>query len=92
MQSPSMPVKLPRAVVLNTRVLAGIGLLVAAVACFAVLDTTTKRVTAEVPLAAAHCGDNAGIYQPARDAGGRIHGHCHDHTAVGDAAGGAPAG
>jgi drug/metabolite transporter (DMT)-like permease len=30
--------------------LAGIGLLVAAVACFAVLDTTTKRVTAEVPL------------------------------------------
>jgi drug/metabolite transporter (DMT)-like permease len=50
MQSPSMPVKLPRAVVLNTRVLAGIGLLVAAVACFAVLDTTTKRVTAEVPL------------------------------------------
>ena len=33
-----------------TRMLAGIGLLVAAVACFALLDTTTKRVTAEVPL------------------------------------------
>jgi len=35
---------------LDVRALAGIGLLVAAVACFAVLDTTTKRVTAEVPL------------------------------------------
>lgn len=34
----------------NTRTLAGIGLMVAAVACFSVLDTTTKRVTAEVPL------------------------------------------
>lgn len=31
-------------------VLAGIGLLVVAVACFAVLDTTTKKVTAAVPL------------------------------------------
>ena len=31
-------------------VLAGIGLLVIAVACFAVLDTTTKKVTAAVPL------------------------------------------
>ena len=29
---------------------AGIGLVIAAVACFATLDTTTKRVTAEVPL------------------------------------------
>lgn len=34
----------------HTRMLAGIGLLIAAVACFAVLDTTTKRVTLEVPL------------------------------------------
>jgi len=34
----------------QTRMLAGIGLLIAAVACFAILDTTTKRVTAEVPL------------------------------------------
>jgi len=32
------------------RLLAGIGLLVAAVACFAVLDTTTKLVTLGVPL------------------------------------------
>lgn len=46
----SMSLKLPRAPAANTRTLAGIGLLVAAVACFAVLDTTTKRVTAEVPL------------------------------------------
>jgi drug/metabolite transporter (DMT)-like permease len=30
--------------------MAGIGLLIAAVVCFAVLDTTTKRITAEVPL------------------------------------------
>jgi drug/metabolite transporter (DMT)-like permease len=35
---------------MNARALAGIGLLLAAVACFAVLDTTTKRVTVEVPL------------------------------------------
>jgi drug/metabolite transporter (DMT)-like permease len=34
----------------SAKALTGIGLLVAAVACFAVLDTTTKRVTAEVPL------------------------------------------
>jgi drug/metabolite transporter (DMT)-like permease len=34
----------------KSRALAGIGFLIAAVACFAVLDTTTKRVTAEVPL------------------------------------------
>jgi drug/metabolite transporter (DMT)-like permease len=33
-----------------SRTLAGVGLLVVAVACFAVLDTTTKRITAEVPL------------------------------------------
>ena len=39
-----------RPMAVNTRALAGIGLLMAAVACFAVLDTTTKRVTAEVPL------------------------------------------
>jgi len=38
----------PRAA--NTKALMGIGLLIAAVACFAILDTTTKRVTAEVPL------------------------------------------
>ena len=29
---------------------AGVLLLIAAVACFAVLDTTTKRVTVEIPL------------------------------------------
>lgn len=34
----------------NAKTLAGIGFLIAAVACFAVLDTTTKRVTLEVPL------------------------------------------
>ena len=45
-----MPSKIPKAPSINTRALAGIGLLLAAVACFAVLDTTTKRVTAEVPL------------------------------------------
>lgn len=39
---------LPRAI--PVRALAGIALLIAAVACFAVLDTATKRVTAEVPL------------------------------------------
>ena len=35
---------------INARALAGIALVIAAVACFALLDTTTKRVTAEVPL------------------------------------------
>jgi drug/metabolite transporter (DMT)-like permease len=45
-----MSLRLPRPVALHMRVLMGIGLLIAAVACFAVLDTTTKRVTAEVPL------------------------------------------
>ena len=45
-----MPLKLPHTPAINTRARAGIGLLLAAVACFAVLDTTTKRVTAEVPL------------------------------------------
>ncbi|WP_342616331.1 DMT family transporter [Rhodoferax sp. GW822-FHT02A01] len=49
--SPSaMPARLPRAPAVSTKTLAGIGLLIAAVACFAVLDTTTKRVTLEVPL------------------------------------------
>jgi drug/metabolite transporter (DMT)-like permease len=46
----SLPLKLPPDPPVSTRALAGIGLLIAAVACFAVLDTTTKRVTAEVPL------------------------------------------
>ncbi len=41
---------MPRPAALNARMLAGMGLLLAAVACFAVLDTTTKRVTSEVPL------------------------------------------
>ena len=50
MSEPSMSLRLPHAPAVNARALAGIGLLVAAVACFAVLDTTTKRVTAEVPL------------------------------------------
>ena len=50
MSEPSMSLRLPHAPAINARALAGIGLLVAAVACFAVLDTTTKRVTAEVPL------------------------------------------
>jgi drug/metabolite transporter (DMT)-like permease len=45
-----MSLRLPHVPTLNARALAGIGLLIAAVACFAVLDTTTKRVTAEVPL------------------------------------------
>lgn len=34
----------------HSTTVAGIGLVIAAVACFATLDTTTKRVTAEVPL------------------------------------------
>lgn len=50
MPDPSMSLRLPRAPAIDTRALMGIGLLIAAVACFAVLDTTTKRVTAEVPL------------------------------------------
>ena len=50
MSEPSMSLRLPHAPAINARALAGIGLLIAAVACFAVLDTTTKRVTAEVPL------------------------------------------
>lgn len=41
---------LPQADAVPVRTLAGIGLVVLAVACFALLDTTTKRVTAEVPL------------------------------------------
>jgi drug/metabolite transporter (DMT)-like permease len=45
-----MPPRLPHPAATKARALAGIGLLVAAVACFAVLDTTTKRVTIEVPL------------------------------------------
>lgn len=40
----------PTAAAVHSRALAGIALLIAAVACFAVLDTTTKRVTTEVPL------------------------------------------
>jgi drug/metabolite transporter (DMT)-like permease len=49
---PDLPVtlRLPPPLALHTRTLAGIGLLIAAVSCFAVLDTTTKRITAEVPL------------------------------------------
>ncbi len=50
MPSPALSMRLPRPRALPVQTLAGIGLLVAAVACFAVLDTTTKRVTAEVPL------------------------------------------
>ena len=45
-----MSLRHPHVPSLNARALAGIGLLLAAVACFAVLDTTTKRVTVEVPL------------------------------------------
>ena len=44
------PASSPHSLHVNARTLAGIGLLLAAVACFAVLDTTTKRVTAGVPL------------------------------------------
>jgi drug/metabolite transporter (DMT)-like permease len=53
MPNPAMTLRAPRPSFRSARpakALAGIGLLVAAVACFAVLDTTTKRVTAEVPL------------------------------------------
>ena len=46
----SISLRLPLTPAINARSLVGIGLLIAAVACFAVLDTTTKRVTAEVPL------------------------------------------
>lgn len=45
-----MSARIPLPSSVNTRALAGIALLIAAVACFAVLDTTTKRVTVEVPL------------------------------------------
>ena len=45
-----MSLRHPHVPSMNARALAGIGLLLAAVACFAVLDTTTKRVTVEVPL------------------------------------------
>lgn len=44
------PQRLPGQKAAQARTLAGIALLVAAVACFAVLDTTTKRITTEVPL------------------------------------------
>jgi drug/metabolite transporter (DMT)-like permease len=50
MPDPTLSLRLPHAPAVNARALVGIGLLIAAVACFAVLDTTTKRVTAEVPL------------------------------------------
>ena len=50
MPETTMSLRLPRPAAIPGRALAGIALLVAAVACFAVLDTTTKRVTAEVPL------------------------------------------
>lgn len=50
MSDASLPLSPARKAKVNTRTLAGIGLMVAAVACFSVLDTTTKRVTAEVPL------------------------------------------
>jgi drug/metabolite transporter (DMT)-like permease len=42
--------RLPRPLAINARMLAGMALLIAAVACFAVLDTTTKRITTQVPL------------------------------------------
>jgi drug/metabolite transporter (DMT)-like permease len=45
-----MSLRFPHTPSINARALAAIGLLIAAVACFAVLDTTTKRVTAEVPM------------------------------------------
>jgi drug/metabolite transporter (DMT)-like permease len=50
MSDPSLPLQARQHHTINARALAGIGLLVAAVACFALMDTTTKRVTAEVPL------------------------------------------
>ena len=50
MSESTMAAPLPRSNAAHARMLAGIGLLIAAVACFAVLDTTTKRVTLEVPL------------------------------------------
>ncbi len=50
MSEPALPLMSARTAAINARTLAGIALLVAAVACFAVLDTTTKRVTTEVPL------------------------------------------
>jgi drug/metabolite transporter (DMT)-like permease len=50
MSDPALSVRISSPSTVNARALAGIALLIAAVACFAVLDTTTKRVTAEVPL------------------------------------------
>jgi drug/metabolite transporter (DMT)-like permease len=50
MPKPAPTASLTPALAAHRKTLAGIGLLIAAVACFAVLDTTTKRVTAEVPL------------------------------------------
>ena len=50
MPNPALTARLPRPAAINAKTLAGIGLLVAAVACFAVLDTTTKRVTGGVPI------------------------------------------
>jgi drug/metabolite transporter (DMT)-like permease len=50
MPKSALPDRLTRPASSHARTLAGIGLLIAAVACFAILDTTTKRVTAEVPL------------------------------------------
>ena len=50
MSDPALSLMPARPAAINARTLAGIALLVAAVACFAVLDTTTKRVTTEVPL------------------------------------------
>lgn len=50
MPNAALSLRLSRPSSLNSKTLTGIGLLVAAVACFALLDTTTKRITAEVPL------------------------------------------
>ncbi len=50
MSESTLTAPLPRPLAINARMLAGMGLLIAAVACFAVLDTTTKRITTEVPL------------------------------------------
>jgi drug/metabolite transporter (DMT)-like permease len=50
MSNTALSQRFPASPAARSRTLAGIGLLVAAVACFALLDTTTKRITAEVPL------------------------------------------
>jgi len=50
MAEPVATASLPSLAPPPSRLLAGIALLIAAVACFAVLDTTTKWVTVEVPL------------------------------------------